>query len=143
MNTVQRSLAMGDPLPIALDWYSSSGQESLWACSSMKLPVPEAHTVFMAQKVTAPSLRVVNLESWPPISMMVSTAGLISLAARAWAVISSITRSAPIMAPMSFLPAPVVAAPRNVRVTPAARAISSTAAKTARTASTGLPEVLV
>jgi len=62
---------------------SASGQSSFWACSSMKLPVPAAQTVFMRQKFTRPVFQVVNFESWPPISMMVSTSGLSSQAARA------------------------------------------------------------
>jgi hypothetical protein len=61
----------------------------------MKLPVPAAHTLFMMEKVTLPFFKVVNFESCPPISMMVSTRGSISQAALAWAVISSMMISAP------------------------------------------------
>jgi hypothetical protein len=55
----------------------------------------------------------VNLASWPPISTMVSIAGSRETAARAWALISSSAKSAPTMAPMKFLPDPVVAQPRS------------------------------
>ena len=68
--------------------------------------MPAAHTVFMCEKVTMPSRRVVNFASWPPISMIVSIAGSSAYAARACAVISSTTRSARTMEPTNFLPGP-------------------------------------
>ena len=72
--------------------------------------MPAAQTVFMCAKVTRPSRSVVNLASCPPISMIVSTSGSSSTAARAWAVISSSMRSAPIICPTNLRPAPVAAA---------------------------------
>ena len=75
MKTVHRSLAMGEGHPLVLAPYSVRGTSSLRACSSMKLPVPAAQTLFMTERVTRPSRSVVNFESCPPISMMVSTSG--------------------------------------------------------------------
>ena len=81
MNTVHLSLTMGDLLPSVLEEYADNGHPSFRACSSIKLPVPAAHTLFIMEKVTLPRFRVVNFESCPPISMMVSTLGSISQAA--------------------------------------------------------------
>ena len=54
------------------------GTPSLSACSSMKLPVPAAQTLFMTEEVTMPFFMVVNFASWPPISMIVSVSGFSS-----------------------------------------------------------------
>ena len=74
MKTVHRSLVMGDEAP-SVRLRTRRGALQPLACSSMKLPVPAAQTLFMMERVTRPSRRVVNFESWPPISMMVSTWG--------------------------------------------------------------------
>jgi hypothetical protein len=63
MKTVHLSLETGETTPSVLWEYSLSGQSSLKACSSMKLPVPAAQTVFMTDEVTIPSDIVVNLAS--------------------------------------------------------------------------------
>ena len=75
MNTVQRS-----PRRIgAVDCSASSANSpmmampSFSACSSRNEPVPAAQASFMAKSTTMPSCRLMNLESWPPISKMVST----------------------------------------------------------------------
>ncbi|OPZ23968.1 MAG: hypothetical protein BWZ01_03010 [Deltaproteobacteria bacterium ADurb.BinA179] len=118
MNTVHRSLDSGEGMPSVLCEYSSRGQFIRFACSSRKLPVPAAQTVFMTEKVTRPLFRVVNFESCPPISMIVSTSGFSAAAAFAWADISSTTVSAPMIFPISFLPEPVVPEPRTARLRP-------------------------
>ena len=105
--------------------------------------MPAAQTVFMCAKVTRPSCSVVNLASWPPISMIVSTDGSSSTAARAWAEISSSTRSAPMMRPTNFLPAPVDADPSTCHAMPAPAATSAAASSSAWAAVTGLPRVRV
>ncbi len=109
----------------------------------MKLPVPAAQTLFMTERVTRPSRRVVNFESWPPISMMVSTSGCSSTAARAWAVISSRMRSAPRILPMNFRPAPVVPAPRILSSRPFRLSQSATASRMSWVATRGFPAVEV
>src|SRR4030065_504517 len=43
------------------------------ACSSRKEPVPAAHASFIAKSTTTPSSRLMNFESCPPISKIVST----------------------------------------------------------------------
>ena len=75
MNTVQRS-----PRRIgAVDCSARSANSpmmlmpSFSACSSRNEPVPAAQASFMAKSTTMPSCRLMNLESWPPISKMVST----------------------------------------------------------------------
>ena len=83
MNTVQRSLEMGAGAFIARPAYSERLTPSLTACSSMKLPVPAAQTLFMTEEVTIPFFKVVNFASCPPISMIVSVSLLSSNAARA------------------------------------------------------------
>ena len=45
---------------------------SFSACSSRNEPVPAAQASFMAKSTTMPSCRLMNLESWPPISKIVS-----------------------------------------------------------------------
>ena len=68
---------------------------SLSACSSRNDPVPAAQALFISKSTMTPLSMLIYLESWPPISKMVSTSGSISIAASAWAVISFRTRSAP------------------------------------------------
>src|ERR1022692_4333738 len=46
---------------------------SFSACSSRNEPVPAAQASFMAKSTTTPCSMEINLESWPPISKMVST----------------------------------------------------------------------
>ncbi len=85
---------------------------SFSACSSRNEPVPAAQASFMAKSTTMPSCMEMNLESWPPISKMVSTwramLRLMKSAPVLWAVISSVIRSAPQSSPMSSRPEPVV-----------------------------------
>ncbi|EKD34759.1 MAG: hypothetical protein ACD_75C02205G0003 [uncultured bacterium] len=76
MKTVHRSLIIGALRFSTRSEYASTGQPNLAACSSINDPVPAAQTLFIVEKVTRPSFRVVNLASWPPISMIVSTSGI-------------------------------------------------------------------
>ncbi len=62
--------------------------------------MPAAQTLFIMKSTMAPFLRLMNLESWPPISKMVSTVGSMAAAAVAWAVISFRTTSAPMKSPV-------------------------------------------
>ncbi len=43
--------------------------------------MPAAQTLFIMKSTMAPLLRLMNLESWPPISKMVSTSGSMAAAA--------------------------------------------------------------
>ena len=70
------------------------------ACSSRNDPVPAAQALFIVKSTTAPRLMRTNLLSCPPISMSVSTCGSIHTAARACAVISLRTESAPTKSPV-------------------------------------------
>jgi|GEM_PF-5656193 len=98
MNTVQRS-------PSRQGWRADSARlansslmatDNFSACSSRKEPVPAAQALFISKSTITPSFRAMNFESWPPISKMVSTLGSMCTAARAWAVISFLTTSAPV-----------------------------------------------
>ena len=79
-----------------------------------------------------------NLESCPPISKTVSTCGSAAAAARAWAVISSRTMSAPMSLPMSVRPDPVTPA-HTTRTSPPSLLPKS--ARPCVTAFCGLPRV--
>ena len=77
----------------------------------------------MVKSTTTPFSREMNLESCPPISKMVST----RLPAEAvqtwtapvlWAVISSLTTSAPTNSPISSRPDPVVPTPATMSRSP-------------------------
>ncbi len=101
MNTVQRSPRR---IGAAEERASSANSPMIWmpsfsACSSRNEPVPAAQASFMAKSTTMPSCREMNFESWPPISKIVSTVRPICRAMKSapvlWAVISSVTRSAP------------------------------------------------
>jgi len=140
---VQRSLESGDCLPSALVAYAARLHPSLYACSSMKLPVPAAHTLFICEKITLPFFIMVNFESCPPISIIVSTSGCNVHAAFACAVISSRIQSAPISVPINFRPEPVVAAPLTLMLIPCLDAYTSHASKIDCTASSGFPAVRV
>ncbi len=74
---------------------SSMRMPSFSACSSRNEPVPAAQTLFISKSTTAPRFRLMYLESWPPISKIVSTSGSRWTAAVACAVISFRTTSAP------------------------------------------------
>ena len=83
MNTVQRS-----PRRTGASEDSASSANSpmmlmpsFSACSSRKEPVPAAQASFMAKSTTTPSSRLMNLESCPPISKMVSGIAVDVLAA--------------------------------------------------------------
>ena len=80
-------------------------------CSSINDPVPAAHILFMAKSTTTPFLRLINFESCPPISKIVSTSLLIFKAPCAWAVISFKMTSAPNFFPIKYLPEPVTPTP--------------------------------
>ncbi len=99
--------------PRAIGPKSSIATPSFSACSSRKEPVPAAQTLFISKSTTLPSLMEMYLESWPPISKMVSTSGSISTAALAWADISLRTTSAPTKSPVMYLPLPVTPTPRT------------------------------
>ena len=90
---------------------------SFSACSSRNDPVPAAQASFMAKSTTTPCSIEMNLESWPPISKMVSTGSppmvwLTCSAPVLCAVISSLTTSAPANSAISSRPDPVVPTPR-------------------------------
>ena len=137
MNTVQRS-----PRRIGAGELSASCANSpmmlmpsFSACSSRNEPVPAAQASFMAKSTTTPSCRLMNLLSWPPISKIVSTCRSILRPMKAapvlWAVISSVTVSAPVSSPMSSRPEPVVPTPSTRMRSPnsarrSCRALSTT-----------------
>ncbi len=75
MNTVQRSpMRMGAREERAISANSPLIRiSSRSACSSRKDPVPAAQASFIAKSTTTPSSRLMNFESCPPISKMVST----------------------------------------------------------------------
>jgi len=79
----------------------------------MNDPVPAAQTLFIAKSTTAPLSMLMYLESWPPISKIVSTSLRMNAAPVAWAVISFLTMSAPMKSPVRYRPEPVVAQPRT------------------------------
>ena len=108
------------------------------ACSSRKDPVPAAHALFIAKSTTTPRSIRMNLLSCPPISITVSTSGSIATAARAWAVISLRTVSAPTNWPTRWRPEPVAPAPRTSTRAPISCPIWASAS---RTASSGFPAV--
>ena len=79
--------------------------------------MPAAQASFMAKSTTTPFSMEMNLESWPPISKMVSTGSppsvlLMWMAPVLCAVISSLTTSAPTNSAISSRPEPVVPTPR-------------------------------
>ena len=118
MNTVQRS-----PSRVGAGAESASCANSplmlmpsFSACSSRNEPVPAAQASFMAKSTTTPFSMEMNLESWPPISKMVSTGSpprvlLTCSAPVLCAVISSLTTSAPTSSAISSRPEPVVPTP--------------------------------
>src|SRR5512147_2146834 len=79
MNTVQHSPNLqGDPAQKArLSNSCLILMPSRSACSSKNEPVPAAQALFISKSTTAPFARLMNLESCPPISKMVSTEGSI------------------------------------------------------------------
>ena len=96
---------------------------SFSACSSRNDPVPAAQASFIAKSTTTPFSMEMNLESWPPISKIVSTGSPPSvletwIAPVLWAVISSLTTSAPTNSAISSRPDPVVPTPRTSRRAP-------------------------
>ncbi len=120
------------------DFMASSAKCSLMeipsdsACSSRKEPVPAAQILFMAKSLIPPSLTETNLESWPPISMIVSTSGQAYRAPRSWQVISLVTTSAPSSLPARCRPLPVVPTPRMCSLPlPRSRRISRPSRSTA------------
>ena len=54
---------------------------SFSACSSRNDPVPAAQASFMVKSTTTSSCMLINLESWPPISNIVSGRFPVSLSA--------------------------------------------------------------
>ncbi|GBE01407.1 hypothetical protein BMS3Abin08_00836 [bacterium BMS3Abin08] len=112
---------------------------SFSACSSRKEPVPAAHALFISKSTITPSLREIYLESWPPISKIVSTSGSIKAEAVAWAVISFLTISAPTKSAIMYLPEPVVPAPHIRTLSGNSDEISL---RPCLTASIGLPAVI-
>ena len=108
------------------------------ACSSTKLPVPAAHTLFIWKSATWPATRLMYLESCPPISNTVSTCESAAAAARACAVISSRTASAPMSLPIMVRPLPVTPAATTQARSPTRCANE---ASPSRTACLGLPRV--
>ena len=111
----------------------------LSACSSKKDPVPAAQTLFISKSTMAPFSKRINLESCPPISIIVSTSGSMAAAAFAWAVISFLITSAPTKSPTKKRPEPVVAAPKISTLFPHS---VCKAFKPCFTASNGLPAVI-
>ena len=85
---------------------------SFSACSSRNEPVPAAHALFISKSTMILSFIEMYFESCPPISKIVSTSGSISTAARACAVISFFTISAPTKSAIIYRPEPVVPTPR-------------------------------
>ncbi len=85
MNTVQRSASFtGAGAARAISWNSPTMSiPCLLASSCRKLPVPAAQTLFMSKSSGWVLVMETYFESWPPISMIVSTAGSISTAPRA------------------------------------------------------------
>ena len=102
MNTVHRSPSLAGVREASARSPNSPTIEmpSFSACSSRKLPVPAAQTLFISKSTTTPVLERMNLESWPPISKIVSTSGSKKTAAVAWAVISLWIVSAPMKSPV-------------------------------------------
>ncbi len=111
---------------------------NLLASSCRKLPVPAAHTLFMSKSSGLAFSSQMYLESCPPISKTVSTLGSRCTAARACAVISSITRSARMKSPTTYRPEPVVAVPNSSSRSPNS---SRTPARRPCVTSMGLPWV--
>ena len=113
MNTVQRSLAAGAAAPAA-----SSPTSLTWTAEPLRLLLDEAAGAGGADRVhdrggdpaclQGGELRVLPADLDDRVDL-----GSSSKAARAWAVISSTTRSAPMIAPMNLRPEPVVPAPRD------------------------------
>ncbi len=105
--------------------------------------MPAAHASFMAKSTTTPSWRLMNLLSWPPISKMVSTRLSILRPMKSapvlWAVISSVTVSAPVSSPTSSRPEPVVPTPSTRMRSPNSERRSCSALSTT---STGRASVL-
>ena len=108
------------------------------ACSSTKLPVPAAHTLFIWKSDTWPCAKLMYLESCPPISNTVSTCGSAWAAPRACAVISSRTASAPMKLPIMVRPLPVQPAATTCALSPTR---SASEESPSRTACLGLPRV--
>ncbi len=100
----------------------------------------------MVKSTTTPRSSEMNFESCPPISKIVSGTRPSSIrcptkvAPVLWAVISSLTVSAPISAPISSRPEPVVPAPRITSRSPHSLSICRSASATT---SMGLPCVRV
>ena len=140
MNTVQRSLAMGERHRDLLRDVRQR-HPSRPACSSMKLPVPAAQTVFMRPRspcrALGGELRVLPADLEDGVD-----SGSSAQAARACAVISSTTISAFTIGAMNFLAA-VAATPRKRKLTPEVSWCDSTASQSACTAVRGDPSVRV
>ena len=127
MNTVHRSASFtGRSAERAISWNSPTMlMPCLLASSWRKLPVPAAQTLFMSKSRGWVLTMEMYFESCPPISKIVSISGSISTAPLAWAVISSMIRSAFRKSPTTFLPEPVVATPRiSIRFPRASRITS-------------------
>ncbi len=146
MNTVQRSpsrIGAGEPSAMRAN-SPMMLMPSFSACSSRNEPVPAAQASFMAKSTTIPSCRLMYLESWPPISKMVSTCRSILRPTKSapvlWAVISSVMTSAPQSSPMSSRPEPVVPTPSRLMRSPTSSRMSSSALPTT---STGRASVFV
>jgi hypothetical protein len=141
MNTVQRSPSRDGHDEEKAHSANSSFTEtfSLRACSSRKLPVPAAHTLFISKSTMTPSSMEMYFESCPPISKIVSTAGSMKAAAVAWAVISFFTMSALTKSAIMYLPDPVVPIPAISTRSPSSAAVSRSPC---RTASMGRPAVI-
>ncbi len=143
MKTVQRSPSRVGAVEERASWANSPLMltPSLSACSSRNEPVPAAQASFMAKSTTTPFSIEMNLESCPPISKIVSTGSepceaLMCRAPVLWAVISSLTTSAPTSSAISSRPEPVVPTPSITRRRPHSRSIS---ARPCWTASIGPP----
>ena len=140
MNTVHLSPRFKGALAVsALSPNSSIFISNLSDCSSRKEPVPAAHILFISKSTTTPFSRLIYLESWPPISKIVSTSLSISPAAVACAVISLMIISAPTRSPIRYLPEPVVPTALTFILSPTCFPIISIPFLTA---SIGLPAVL-
>ena len=138
INTVQRSpRSTGASELSAAVPKSPIGMPILAACSSIKLPVPAAHILFIWKSVTFPLRMLIYLLSCPPISNTVSASGTQCTAPSACAVISSIIESAPSMRPTRSRPDPVT--PTDVNLISPKRSLIELSPL--RTAASGLPAV--
>ena len=95
---------------------SSRGIPNLSATPWRKAPFPEEHWEFSLKSTTAPFLKIIIFTSTPPTSHMQSASGKKWSPAVAWATVSTMATSAPIMSLKRSFPYPV---------TPTARTLAS------------------